>query len=82
MPEADPALREVWNSMLPKSMPFNSTHSSASEVLLRMFFAILRHSLPYFDASSEIACSERAKNSSIILLSSNSVILLSTVYYG
>lgn len=46
------------------------THSSESSLLNKMFFAILKHNFPYLISVSLIACSLRAKYSSIIIKSS------------
>ena len=58
------------------------THSSASGSHFKMLFAILLQVEPYFAASSAIACSVRAKNSSMIFTSSNKVSTSSPMYYG
>lgn len=56
--------------------------SSASGSHFKMLFAILLQVEPYFAASSAIACSVRAKNSSMIFTSSNKVSTSSPMYYG
>lgn len=74
--------RKAWADVTNKYLERSFTHSSASGSHFKMLFAILLQVEPYFAASSAIACSVRAKNSSMIFTSSNKVSTSSPMYYG
>ena len=77
---AQKRIRYVFH--VPRYVSF--THSSASSLLFNMLPATFIQTDPYFFDSSMIACSERSKNNSIILLSSKRFTILSAspIHYG